>query len=71
MDMRSHPDDALTVQKVRTDRSSRRWKQALVAMNTYRLQYPNYDFSIELWVRETMQDVGYGYVKTRPGDLRG
>ncbi|KAM0802621.1 hypothetical protein BDR22DRAFT_819715 [Usnea florida] len=64
-DTRSHPDDALTVQENRTDRSSRRWKHTLIAMNTYALRYPRYDFRFDIWVRETMQRAGTGLVKTR------
>ena len=66
MYMRIQRDEALKVQESRTDRSSRRWQNTLMAMQIYAHRYPNYDFKFILWVRETMQDAGIGYVKTRP-----
>ena len=64
-DMRLQPDEALKVQETCTDCSSRRWKDTLIAMKIYALQYPTYDFKFAVWVRATMQEAAIGSVTTR------
>ena len=62
--MRLQPDDASTVQETLTDRSSRRWKNALVGMSSYARWYPKYDFKFEIFVFETRKLAGTGRVAT-------
>ena len=65
MDMRLQPDEALKVQESRTDRSSRRWKDTLIAMKIYAARYPTYDFKFAVWARETVQEAAIGFVETQ------